>query len=268
MLSKFPFLRTGRFRPLRPLRVSVRSFSRSHFIRNPEATASNSSMTANPGSVSPPNIVAPPKSRFQYFRYLKNVPYKTIIALAILFYGAVRIDLSMKESIEAILTQFTVPDNTWLYLNLNDLHITDSPHSERALQIVPFVSSTGKRRMTTLEIATAIFEAARDPRVKGLVLAFNQSMIEHRSILTGEMVESHLGMGVLHELHEALMFFAQAKRLQRKDETPSIEPNYTTDSPEESDIRVISDTDGERSVVYQPSRDVIIAISDNYSINT
>jgi hypothetical protein len=189
-----------------------------------------------------------------------------MIALTIILYGVAKLDLSLKESIEAILTQFTIPDNTWLYLNLNDLHITDSPHSERGLQIVPFVSSTGKRRMTVLEISTTISEAALDPRVKGLVLSFNQSMIEHRSILTGEMIESHLGMGVIHELHEALMFFAQAKRLQRKDEKPSIEPDYATDIPEESDIRVINDSENERSVEYQPSRDVIIAISDNYSI--
>ena len=87
------------------------------------------------------------------------------------------IEESVTGGIQAILEQFTVPDKTWIYLNLNDLHVTESPHSDRALQILPFVRSAGKRRMTVLELISTLAAAAADPRVKGLVLAFNDSML-------------------------------------------------------------------------------------------
>jgi hypothetical protein len=181
----------------------------------------------------------------------------------------------MRESIEAVLAQFIVPENTWLYLNLNDLHVTESPHSDRALQIVPFVSSAGKRRMTVLEMTTMITQAAADPRVKGLILAFNDSMIEHRAILTGEVIESHLGMGVLNELQNAIGLFRIAKRNQRfqgKAEDERVEPEIKNiqelliasriGKPTEKEVEIITATKK-----YHPSEDVVLAIADNYCIS-
>jgi len=199
------------------------------------------------------------------------MPWKTIIALGIGYYLYTIADETMGQSIQAILAQFTVPDNTWLYLNLNDLHITESPHSERALQIVPFVSSAGKRRMTVLEMITTITQAAADPRVKGLILAFNESMIEHRSILTGEVIESHLGMGVLNELQNAIGTFRIAKRaqrLQQKKEGEVVEPQFQGSCSLKVSDRKLGEKE-ESTVVevvdnYHPSQDVVIAIADNY----
>jgi hypothetical protein len=199
------------------------------------------------------------------------MPWKTIIALGIGYYLYTIADETMGQSIQAILAQFTVPDNTWLYLNLNDLHITESPHSERALQIVPFVSSAGKRRMTVLEMITTITQAAADPRVKGLILAFNESMIEHRSILTGEVIESHLGMGVLNELQNAIGTFRIAKRaqrLQQKKEGEVVEPQFQGSCSLKVSDRKLGEKE-ESAVVevvdnYHPSQDVVIAIADNY----
>ena len=237
--------------PIPSTRIAYRSFAHTPLFRNAANTIpSKATQPITPSTPPPPT---PPKSRLRYFRLLRYFPYKTALAIALFAYAISKADLSMKESIEAILTQFTVPENTWLYLNLNDLHITESPHSDRALQILPFVSSTGKRRMTVLEMTSTIIDASHDPRVKGLVMAFNPSMIEHRAVLTGEIIESHLGMGALSEIGRSLQFFADAKRMQRKAETPTIEPRRT---------------DGERGLVedYHVSKDVVIAIADNYSI--
>ena len=242
--------------PRPPLRIAYRPFTHSRIIRN--TTPVPTPPPAQP--IPPPPVAAPPvpprNSRLRYFRY---IPYKTLLALALGFYVVRRIDLTMGDSIDAVLAQFTVPDNTWLYLNLNDLHVTDSPHSDRALQIVPFVSSSGKRRMTVLEMTTTIMEAAADPRVKGMVLSFNQSMTEHRAIVTGEVIESHLGMGVLSEITEALKFFAAVKRMQRQGESPGIEPHTFVDK--KTGRQIIK---GEEGREYHPSQDVIIAVSDNY----
>ena len=175
-------------------------------------------------------------------------------------YFFVKLEKSMLEGIEAILLQFTVPDETWLYLNLNDLHVTESPHSERALQVLPFISSAGKRRMTILEMTTAIIEAAHDRRVKGLVIASNPSMIEHRAVITGEVIESHLGMAAISEIQDAVKAFVRIKRLQRMNEDPPIEPNMGIPFS----IPELPGLAGQ----YEPCRDVVIAISDNYCTNT
>jgi hypothetical protein len=207
--------------------------------------------------VSPPTPPATPSNnKFGYLRYLRYFPYKTAILLLLIFYISEKIDKYLKDSIVAILTQFTVPENTWLYLNLNDLHITESPHSDRAIQLVPFVSSPGKRRMTVLELITTINDAAGDPRVKGLVLAFNESMIEHRAILTGDIAESHLGLAVLTDLHLALQKFAEVKRMQR---AMVGAPDVSHQSTQELEI-------GKPNSKYDPSQEVVVAIGDNYSI--
>jgi hypothetical protein len=144
---------------------------------------------------------------------------------------------SVTGGIHAILEQFTVPDKTWIYLNLNDLHVTESPHSDRALQILPFVSSAGKRRMT---------------------------MIEHRAILTGEVIESSLGMGAMTELQNAIGNFRmlkRAQRLQEKGEDEIVEPPFMNFNPPRADQPVWT---GEPLPPYHPSQDVVIAVSDKY----
>ena len=237
--------------PHPPLRSPHRPFSQSRIIRNTAPVP-----PPPPAQPIPPLAPPPRPSRLRYLRYL---PYKTFLALGLGFLAARWIDDAIGDSIDAILAQFTVPDNTWLYLNLNDLHVTDSPHSDRALQIVPFVSSAGKRRMTVLEMTTTIMEAAADPRVKGMVLSFNQSMIEHRAIVTGEVIESHLGMGVMTEITYALKYFATVKRMQRQGENPGIEPATYVD--EKTGHQIIKGDEGRD---YHPSQDVIIAVADNY----
>lgn len=112
--------------------------------------------------------------------------------------------------------------------------------------------------MTVLELTATIMEAAADPRVKGMVLSFNQSMIEHRAIVTGEVIESHLGMGVLTEVTHALKYFATVKRMQRQGESPGIEPRTVVD--EKTGHQIIQGDERE----YHPSQDVIIAVADNY----
>jgi hypothetical protein len=200
-----------------------------------------------------------------------------------------RIEDYLEESIQAVFTQFTVPESTWLYLNLNDLHITDSPHSEKALQILPFVSQAGKRRMTVLEIITQLESAAMDPRVQGLILAFNDSVIEHRAILSGEMIESHLGMGVLNEIREAIIKFKFVKKNERHSMTMG-SSNATgnqgamSDNLGESESKSVlmdimslvapndaaTTTDGDSKettdggVLWDTDKDVVIAIADNY----
>jgi hypothetical protein len=69
--------------------------------------------------------------------------------------------------------------------------------------------------MMVLEIASTLKNAALNPRVIGLVLAFNDSVIEHRTILTGRMSELHLGMGVLGELRDAIGMLQIAKMVAR-----------------------------------------------------
>ena len=250
-----------------PSRIAYPSFSHSAIIRN---VAPNIPGQPAPPPVAPPP--PPPKSRFRFFRHfrhLRHIPYKTIIVLALFAYAVTRTDVAFKESIEAILAQFTVPENTWLYLNLNDLHITDSPHSERALQLVPFVGATGKRRMTVLEMTSTIMDAAHDPRVKGLVLAFNQSMIEHRSVFTGDVIESHLGMGALNELGRALKYFSEVKKIQRGIGTSSVESPPTAQKFPPAETKKSEDSTPkvekvENIISYDLSQDVIIAIADNY----
>ena len=247
-----------------PSRITYRSFSQSSFFRN---VAPETPVQPVQPPIPPPQ--PPPKNRFRHFRRLRYIPYKTILAIALFAYTISKTDVALKESIEAILGQFTVPENTWLYLNINDLHITDSPHSERALQLVPFMSSTGKRRMTVLEMTSTIVDAAHDPRVKGLVLAFNQSMIEHRAVLTGDVIESHLGMGALNELGRALKFFSEVKRMQKgiggvESTTPELKvPTKDTKKPDDSTPK---EEKIESALPYDLSRDVIIAIADNYCI--
>jgi len=252
LASRVQFPSTTSLSRVPPSHIAHRSFAQSRILRN--STNAVPSRPAHP--ITPPISPTPAtsKSRLRYFRLLRFVPYKTIIAITLLAYGISKADVSMKDSIEAILAQFTVPENTWLYLNLNELHITDSPHSERALQLLPFVSSQGKRRMTILEITSTLIDAGNDPHVKGLVLAFNPSMIEHRAVLTGEVIESHLGMGALNEIGRAIKFFADIKRIQRKNETPKLEPKLENlDEPE-------------TWKQYQVAQDVIVAIADNYCI--
>ena len=252
-----------------PRHFTYRSFTRSRSLRNevfklkdienPEKLPSAPSSPLNP----------PPPPKTSRLAILRRVPWKTVIAIGLGWYVYRIADEAMRESVQAILSQFTVQENTWLYLNLNDLHVTESPHSERALQILPFVSSAGKRRMTVLEMTTTIAQAASDPRVKGLILAFNESMIEHRAILTGEVIESHLGMGVLNELQNAIGTFRMAKRMQRmqqKKEGEHVEPQF---EGVEYAVSVASQEQGEgkeRTTVdkYHPSQDVVIAVADNY----
>ena len=209
----------------------------------------------------PPPSTPPPKSRYSF---LRRAPWKTIIVIGGILYMLSLIEESVTGGIHAILEQFTVPDKTWIYLNLNDLHVTESPHSDRALQILPFVSSAGKRRMTVLELISTLAAAAADPRVKGLVLAFNDSMIEHRAILTGEVIESSLGMGTMTELQNAIGNFRMLKRAQRMQEIGEdeiVEPPFMNFNPPRADQPVWT---GEPLPPYHPSQDVVIAVSDKY----
>lgn len=208
--------------------------------------------------------VASPNVKRNRFAFLRWIPWKTIIVLGGGLYLLALIDEALAGGVEAALDQFTVPDNTWIYLNLNDLHVTESPHSERALQLLPFVSSAGKRRMTVFEMTVSLATAAADPRVKGLVLAFNDSMIDHRAILTGEVIESHLGMGVMTELQKAIGNFRIQKRAQRmaeKGENEVVEPPYLQINTEATQGFVKF---GENLPDYHPSQDVVIAVSDKY----
>ena len=243
-------------RPIPPLHTARRHFNSSPALRNANKAATTTTVPVTP----------PPLGRirrffriFRHLRYLKYLPYKTALFLTALVYAAVSIDLSIKDSIEAILAQFTVPENTWLYLNLNDLHIIDSPHSERALQVLPLVSSTGKRRMTMLELTTTIMEAAADPRVKGMILSFNQSIIEHRAVLTGEVIESKLGTGKLEELQMAILKFAAEKNVVYH---PAVQGGANNVDGQQQQKQ--SPIDSQSPIDL--SKHCVIAISDNYSI--
>ena len=258
-----------------PQRLGYRSFTQSRIIRNErfipkDIPPPEKPFVTAPLSPPPPPPPPPQPAKKGLFERLRRLPWKIIIAIGILYYGYSLAERIMRESVQALLTQFTVPDNTWIYLNLNDLHVTESPHSDRALQIVPFVSSAGKRRMTVLEMTTTITQAAADPRVKGLILAFNESMIEHRAIITGETIESHLGMGVLNELQSAIGIFRIAKRaqrLQQKKEGEHVEPPIgewpasalTSGKKGGNEEDALVGVEG-----YHPSQDVVVAIADNY----
>jgi hypothetical protein len=204
-------------------------------------------------------------------RLFRFIPWKSLIVIGVGIYFFSITERTVKESIKAIVGQFTVPDDTWIYLNLNDLHITDSPHSERALQLVPFASSSGKRRMTVLEMINAISTAAVDPKVKGLVLSFNESIIEHRAVLTGEMIESHLGMGALNELRAALLQFRRLKQQQRESSLVEVLPSKLA-TVQPGVVRTTSPKDSQSIKIgaltqYSDIPDqVIVAISDNYCI--
>jgi len=118
--------------------------------------------------------------------------------------------------------------------------------------------------MTVFEMTVSLASAAADPRVKGLVLAFNESMIEHRAILTGEVVESHLGMGVMKELQNAIGNFRIQKRAQRmavKEENEVVEPPYLQINTEAIQGFVKF---GDNLPDYHPSQDVVIAVADKY----
>lgn len=130
--------------------------------------------------------------------------------------------------------------------------------------------------MTVLEMISTLLEAAHDPRIKGLIIAFNESMIEHRAILTGEVIESHLGMGVLNELQKALAVFRAAKLAQKMAEIDGVEilnvespaPN---DSVKPSEAVFVTPPEADTELAerglqrYNPDQDVIIAIGDKYS---
>ena len=159
----------------------------------------------------------------------------------------------MKKYVAAILDIFSMSDNTWLYLNLNDMHVIESPHSERALQLVPFVRASGKRRMTTFEIVTTLINAAQDPNVKGLILAFNESIIEHRTVL-GQQIDSHLGMGALEEISRAIEYFRLHKHQQR---FGSIDDFF---------VPVPNSSNSQDDIKHLLEKHVVVAIADNYGI--
>jgi len=247
-----------------PFHQSIRTVSS---VRN-EATVPRSDLGAQEPPISPTTPPLPPpvgQGRFSTLRRIfRWIPWKTLIVIGGIVYIIAALEETAKDGVHAIIELFSVPDNTWLYLNLNDLHVIESPHSERALQIVPFLSSAGKRRMTVLEMTSTLSAAAADPRVKGLVLAFNESIIEHRAILTGEVIESHLGMGVLKELQTAIGKFRLQKRAQRmlqKGENEVVEPPQVQ-SPGQAVDKFV--TIGEDLPVYHPCQDVVIAVADKY----
>ena len=127
--------------------------------------------------------------------------------------------------------------------------------------------------MTVLEMTSALLDAAHDPRIKGLVIAFNESMIEHRAILTGEVIESNLGMGVLNELRQALSIFRQAKLVQRLAEKGGDDSLAPDESDTSSNKTIFVSPPESASALaekgiqsYSPDQDVIIAIADKYSI--
>jgi hypothetical protein len=272
--NKFQLFRPHPVHSLRPTHVSFRAFGHSRFCRNDKYVPSSIPTQRRPPVpiMMAPEEIPPKIPRKSTVRPLfRFIPWKSIIVIGVGIYIFSITERTVKDSIKAIVGQFTVPDDTWIYLNLNDLHVTDSPHSERALQLVPFVSSSGKRRMTVLEMVDALSTAASDPRVKGLVLSFNESIIEHRAVLTGEIIESHLGMGALNELRSALMLFRHQKRKQRETALveiqhglfSTVEPSVVG-APSPKDSQVVKN---ETPTPYSDISDqVIVAISDNYCI--
>ena len=124
--------------------------------------------------------------------------------------------------------------------------------------------------MTVFELTSTIFDAAHDPLVQGMVLSFNPSMIEHRAVVTGELGDSHIGMGVLSEICRALNYFSDMKKLQRGIEPsgrkPAILPGQKlAEEPKVSENPTSQDEKPQS--LYDLSKDVLIAIADNYSID-
>lgn len=144
--------------------------------------------------------------------------------------------------------------------------------------------------MTVLEIISQLESAALDPRVQGLILAFNDSVIEHRAILSGEMIESHLGMGVLSEIREAIIKFKFVKKNERhlmamdssnatgkqgamndnlgESETNSVLTDIRSLVAPNDDDAAIAHGDSKETVdggvLWDTDKDVVIAIADNY----
>ena len=109
--------------------------------------------------------------------------------------------------------------------------------------------------MTMLELTTTIMEAAADPRVKGMILSFNQSIIEHRAVLTGEVIESKLGTGKLEELQMAILKFAAEKNVVYHPAANNVDgQQQQQQSPVDSQSPI------------DLSKHCVIAISDSYSI--
>ena len=206
--------------------------------------STSSSTSASTITSASASTSVPPKPRLR-LHLLRFVPWKTIFFLVVFGYGAWSIEKWVRKSVLAILGAFSIPENTWLYLNLNDLHVTDSPHADRALQMLPFVPGRGKRRMTTLDITNTIYGAAEDPNVKGLILAFNQSTIEHVAI--GGAVESHLGLATIQEISLAIRNFSSRKKEQR--------------GFRRQGSKYVGSSDGKQDT------GAVIAIADNYGIS-
>ena len=139
--------------------------------------------------------------------------------------------------------------------------------------------------MTVLEITTTLRRAAADPRVRGLILAFNESVIEHRSILSGEVIESHLGAGVLGEIQQAIANFRREKQAARLHELQDTvdelraqkdDINRNIDrllgsgeeknvSEENDNVEIIKETHDEKEDDgYDFENNVVIAVADNY----
>jgi hypothetical protein len=293
LASKVRISALARPRPIAPFPPLRRPFSTSPLLRNTQPPPLPPFPLPFPPPVPPkPSLIRRLFRPLRHLKYLRYLPYKTILFIFVVFWAFESVDNYFKDNIQAIRTQFTVPENTWLYLNLNDLHIVDSPHSERALQVVPFVSSAGKRRMTMLELTTSIQDAAMDPKVRGLVLSFNDSIAEHRSVLTGEVIESSLGYGKMEELQAAIDKFARAKQVQHKllqmkfDFVEKIQKKFgpafleklrkgeVTLGPEDFETEELNGmleggdakpADPNREVLFDLSKECVIAISDNYS---
>lgn len=284
-VSRFPPFRTTQVHSIQSSRIS-RAFGISRVCQNDEYVPSRipkagrpsipALMSTSGGESPPPTPPARPPPRRTLRRFLRFVPWKSVIAISIGIYLFYLAETTTKDSIKSVSAQFAVPDNTWIYLNLNDLHITDSPHSERALQLVPFISSSGKRRMTLLEVTEMLVAAGMDPRVKGIVLAFNESMIEHRAVLTGEIIESRLGMGALNELCWALQVFVTMKKAQRAE---ALSQQFSESSTNQSASEEGSDLDAKIQLIgsfmdlfpmgslAHVSEHCAIAVADNYCIS-
>jgi hypothetical protein len=133
--------------------------------------------------------------------------------------------------------------------------------------------------MTLLEVTETLVAAGMDTRVKGIVLAFNESMIEHRAVLTGEIIESRLGMGALNELCWALQVFVTMKKLQRME---ALGQQLSESSRNQSAAEEGSDLDAKIQLVGKVGRFIdlfgmeslaqvseycAIAVADNYCIS-
>ena len=208
------------------------------------------------------SVQEPPKSTrrglFTRFigRVLQSLTKSIAIGLGLFGIGFILIDANFRHSVKALLAQYTVPDNAWLYLNLNDLHVVDSPHSGRGFDTIPLVGASRRRRITNLELAAGIRRAGDDPRIKGIILSFNPSTLESRY---GSAAETHLGFAAIGELRSALEEFIIIKTLQRKMEGEEIEPQSA-----EEFLQMHTATEPFRP--YDPSKDVVICVSDDICI--